>query len=118
MKPGGRLVYATCSLLLGRQRRYRSQPFWPVTRNLSLLNAEALLAEQRVQLATGERLRLNPARQYRRIFCRGADPHLNVVHKIQRNRSLARCAPTDGTKDATMPEGFCTLHQVCSAECE
>ncbi|PXX82108.1 16S rRNA (cytosine967-C5)-methyltransferase [Rivihabitans pingtungensis] len=61
VKPGGRLVYATCSLLPAENDAI-VDAFLASHPEFSLLNAEALLAEQRVQLATGERLRLNPAR--------------------------------------------------------
>ena len=54
-------MYATCSLLPAENDAI-VDAFLASHPEFSLLNAEELLAEQRVQLATGERLRLNPAR--------------------------------------------------------
>ena len=77
-------MYATCSLLPAENDAI-VDAFLASHLEFSLLNAEAAAAEQRVQLATGERLRLNLARDNTdRFFAVALTRGLNVVHKTQR----------------------------------
>lgn len=60
VKPGGRLVYATCSVL-PEENEDIVQVFLAQHLDFVLKPANELLAEQRINLDTGEYLRLNPA---------------------------------------------------------
>jgi len=59
VKPGGRLVYATCSLLR-EENRDIVQSFLAAHPEFRLLNAAEILAQQNVALDTGEYLELLP----------------------------------------------------------
>jgi len=59
VKPGGRLVYATCSLLR-EENRGIVEAFLAAHADFKLLNAAELLAQQHVALDTGEFLELMP----------------------------------------------------------
>jgi 16S rRNA (cytosine967-C5)-methyltransferase len=59
VKPGGRLVYATCSIL-HEENDAVADAFQAVHAEFRPLSAAALLAAQRIALDTGERLRLWP----------------------------------------------------------
>jgi 16S rRNA (cytosine967-C5)-methyltransferase len=59
VKPGGRLVYATCSILAAENDEI-VEHFVSSNPGFAPLSCEALLAAQRIPLATGERLRLWP----------------------------------------------------------
>jgi 16S rRNA (cytosine967-C5)-methyltransferase len=61
VKPGGRLVYATCSLLKEENEEVVVN-FLAEHSAFKLLPANALLAAQKIELDTGEMLRLDPAR--------------------------------------------------------
>ncbi|MBN8443613.1 MAG: RsmB/NOP family class I SAM-dependent RNA methyltransferase [Thauera sp.] len=60
VRPGGRLVYATCSLL-GEENDGIVDAFLAAHPQFRQVSAEAVLDKQGVKLATGERLRLSPA---------------------------------------------------------
>ena len=60
VKPGGRLIYATCSLL-PEENEDIVTAFLAKNPNFSLKNASEVLREQQINLDTGEYLRLNPA---------------------------------------------------------
>ncbi len=60
VKPGGRLVYATCSLL-PEENEDIVTAFLEATPRFRLKNAAEVLGEQQINLDTGEYLRLNPA---------------------------------------------------------
>ena len=60
LKVGGRLVYATCSLLPSENEAI-VEAFLAANPHFALLPANALLAEQRVEVDTGDYLRLTPA---------------------------------------------------------
>ncbi len=60
VKPGGRLVYATCSLL-PEENEDIVTAFLALNPRFSLKNAADILSEQQIDLNTGEYLRLNPA---------------------------------------------------------
>jgi 16S rRNA (cytosine967-C5)-methyltransferase len=60
VKPGGRLVYATCSLL-AEENDAIVDAFLAADPAFREVNAEEVLARQGVSLATGTRLRLSPA---------------------------------------------------------
>lgn len=60
VKPGGRLVYATCSLLQEENEDIVTD-FLAQHPEFLLRPANEVLAEQRIELDTGEFLRLNPA---------------------------------------------------------
>ncbi|CAL95739.1 RsmB/NOP family class I SAM-dependent RNA methyltransferase [Azoarcus olearius] len=60
VKPGGRLVYATCSLL-AEENDEIVDAFVAAHPEFRPVDAEAVLARQGVALATGARLRLSPA---------------------------------------------------------
>jgi 16S rRNA (cytosine967-C5)-methyltransferase len=62
VKPGGRLVYATCSLLAAENEALVARFASSVKSDFTLLPCAALLAEQRIALDTGEWLRLWPHR--------------------------------------------------------
>ena len=59
VKPGGRLVYATCSILR-EENDAVADDFQAAHREFRPLSAATLLAAQRIALDTGERLRLWP----------------------------------------------------------
>lgn len=59
VKPGGRLVYATCSILQAENEAV-VEAFGARTPSFRPLSCAALLASQRIALDTGERLRLAP----------------------------------------------------------
>lgn len=60
VRPGGRLVYATCSLL-AEENDGVVDAFLAAHPEFRPLSAQAVLEKQGVQLQTGERLRLSPA---------------------------------------------------------
>ena len=59
VKPGGRLVYATCSILQ-EENDAVAEAFQAEHAEFAPLSCAKLLAEQRITLDTGERLRLSP----------------------------------------------------------
>jgi 16S rRNA (cytosine967-C5)-methyltransferase len=59
LKPGGRLIYATCSILQEENEEV-SASFVSEHPDFVSLSCAELLAAQRIQLSTGERLRLFP----------------------------------------------------------
>ncbi|AEJ00400.1 Fmu (Sun) domain protein [Nitrosomonas sp. Is79A3] len=59
LKPGGRLVYATCSFL-PEENQQVVQDFLNTHPQYSLLNCAELLAQQKIPLDTGEFLQLSP----------------------------------------------------------
>ncbi|MDP1787142.1 RsmB/NOP family class I SAM-dependent RNA methyltransferase [Nitrosomonas sp.] len=59
LKPGGRLVYATCSFL-PEENQQVVQEFLNTHPQFSLLNCAELLAQQKIPLDTGEFLQLSP----------------------------------------------------------
>ena len=59
LKPGGRLVYATCSFL-PEENQQVVQDFLNTHPQFSLLNCAELLAQQKIPLDTGEFLQLSP----------------------------------------------------------
>lgn len=59
LKPGGRLVYATCSFL-PEENQQVVQDFLDTHPQFSLLNCTELLAQQKILLDTGEFLQLTP----------------------------------------------------------
>ena len=59
VKPGGRLVYATCSILRDENDAV-ADAFGAAHQEFKPLSAATLLAAQRIELDTGERLRLWP----------------------------------------------------------
>jgi 16S rRNA (cytosine967-C5)-methyltransferase len=61
VKPGGRLVYATCSILQ-EENEAVAEAFLAGHPQFRPLSCEALLAAQRIEIGTGERLRLWPHR--------------------------------------------------------
>ncbi|MBS0298987.1 MAG: RsmB/NOP family class I SAM-dependent RNA methyltransferase [Proteobacteria bacterium] len=61
LKPGGRLVYATCSLLPEENQAIISD-FLATHPQFTLLNCSELLAQQKIPLDTGEFLQLLPQR--------------------------------------------------------
>jgi 16S rRNA (cytosine967-C5)-methyltransferase len=61
VKPGGRLVYATCSIL-PEENEAIADAFQVSHRSFRPVSCAALLAAQRIELDTGERLRLWPHR--------------------------------------------------------
>ena len=61
VKPGGRLLYATCSILPAENEAIVDQ-FAATTPHFAPLSCAELLAGQRIALDTGERLRLWPHR--------------------------------------------------------
>ena len=60
VKPGGRLVYATCSFLLEENQEI-IENFRTKHLEFDLLNCSELLAEQRITVNSGEFLQLSPA---------------------------------------------------------
>jgi 16S rRNA (cytosine967-C5)-methyltransferase len=59
VKPGGRLVYATCSILR-EENDAVADAFQAGHAEFASVSCAKLLAEQRIELDTGERLRLSP----------------------------------------------------------
>lgn len=59
LKPGGRLVYATCSFL-SEENQEIIENFLSCHPQFSLLNCSQLLSQQKIQLDTGEFLQLSP----------------------------------------------------------
>ena len=59
VKPGGRLVYATCSILHAENEAI-AHAFVAAHPEFSALSCEALLATQRIDIACGPQLRLKP----------------------------------------------------------
>ena len=59
VKPGGRLIYATCSLLRAENEQI-AEAFLAAHADYRSLNAAEILAQQQVTLDTGEYLRLLP----------------------------------------------------------
>ena len=62
VKPGGRLLYATCSLLRAENDAVADE-FQAASPDFRPVSCDELLATQRIPLETGERLRLAPHRQ-------------------------------------------------------
>lgn len=60
LKPGGRLVYATCSFL-PEENRQIVEDFLSNNREFTLLNCAELLAQQKIPVDTGVFLQLSPA---------------------------------------------------------
>ena len=60
VKPGGRLVYATCSLL-PQENEQVVEAFLAAHPRFALKNATEILRQQHIALDTGDYLRLNPA---------------------------------------------------------
>ncbi len=60
LKPGGRLVYATCSFL-PEENQQIVEDFLANNRQFSLLNSTELLAQQKIPVDTGVFLQLSPA---------------------------------------------------------
>jgi 16S rRNA (cytosine967-C5)-methyltransferase len=60
LKPGGRLVYATCSFL-PEENQQIVEDFLANNRRFSLLNSAELLAQQKIPVDTGVFLQLSPA---------------------------------------------------------
>lgn len=60
LKPGGRLVYATCSLL-PEENQEIIESFLSGNSHFTRLNCASLLAQQKIPLDTGEYLQLSPA---------------------------------------------------------
>ncbi len=59
VKPGGRLVYATCSIL-AEENEAVVDAFLAKHSGFSVVSAQAVLAQSQIQLACGERMRLSP----------------------------------------------------------
>jgi len=59
VKPRGRLLYATCSVLAA-ENGHIADRFAAAHPEFSAVSCDELLADQRIPLATGERLRLWP----------------------------------------------------------
>lgn len=59
LKPGGRLVYATCSLL-AEENEIIVETFLTANAEFKLVDCDAVLAQQRIALRTGNYLRLTP----------------------------------------------------------
>ena len=59
LKPGGRLVYATCSLL-AEENEIIVETFLTANAEFKLIDCDAVLAQQRIALRTGNYLRLTP----------------------------------------------------------
>lgn len=59
LKPGGRLVYATCSFLPEENQTVVNE-FLAANHQFSLLNCAELLSQQKISLDTGEFLQLSP----------------------------------------------------------
>jgi 16S rRNA (cytosine967-C5)-methyltransferase len=59
VKPGGRLVYATCSILSAENEAI-AESFGAVQAQFTPLSCDELLAAQRISLQTGVRMRLWP----------------------------------------------------------
>lgn len=59
LKPGGRLVYATCSFLPEENQAIITD-FLEKNSQFTVLNAAELLAQQKIELDTGEFLQINP----------------------------------------------------------
>ncbi len=59
VKPGGRLVYATCSLL-AEENEGIVEAFLAATPAFSLVDCDSVLTQQRIALRTGKYLRLTP----------------------------------------------------------
>jgi hypothetical protein len=72
VKPGGRLVYATCSLL-PEENEAIVEAFLAANEGFAQLNAQEVLAKQGIVVECGEQLRLTPAGpRHRRLLCRRA----------------------------------------------
>lgn len=89
VKPGGRLVYATCSIL-PRENQGIVEAFLASHPDFELLPAHTVLAEQRVALNTGDYLQLSPQAQ-------GCDGFFAAV--LQRKPRTAS-APTEDSMAA------------------
>lgn len=63
LKPGGRLVYATCSLLVEENQEIVER-FLSENSQFSLLSCSDLLAHQKIPLDTGKYLQLSPANHH------------------------------------------------------
>ena len=63
LKPGGRLVYATCSLL-PEENQEIVESFLTENIQFSLLNCSDLLAQQKIPLDTRKYLQLSPANHH------------------------------------------------------
>ena len=59
VKPGGRVVYATCSLL-AEENEAIVEDFLAVNPAFSLIDCDSVLAQQNIVLRTGKYLRLTP----------------------------------------------------------
>lgn len=102
VKPGGRLVYATCSLLPEENEDIVSAFLADNTR-FKLINASEILQSQQIDIDTGEYLRLNPADHGTDgFFAAAMEAEDNLPKKLKPARPAANSSDMTGTPGANV----------------
>ena len=105
VKPGGRLVYATCSLLSAENQTI-AEVFLAEHPEFRLLPAGEVLASQRIPLTMGEYLEMDPVRHHTDGFFAA------ILEKTALNDEPARQASSNLSNMSDLFDALETLHSA------